>query len=231
MTIHRAETVADPHDGCGNLFPEAVRAVVFDVVGTLVEPAPPVAEAYRLAAARHGIDRRAEEIAARFRDAWRVQETADATASIPFATTRGREQDRWRRIVAEVFDGHPAGEAIFRDLWDHFGRPDAWRSIPVGRRLVQRAIDAGLTVVLASNFDERLFTIADSVEPLSWADHVFASSEIGWRKPAIEFFRRIEERLGLAPSELMIVGDDPELDIAAGRRAGWHVHPVGRQSS
>lgn len=222
--------MADPHDGRDGFFPRGVQAVVFDVVGTLVEPAPSVAEAYRLAASRHGLDRRAEDIAARFRQAWRVQEEADAVSPIPFATSRGRELDRWRRIVADVFDGHPAGGAIFRDLWDHFGHPDAWRAIPAGRRLVRQAIDSGLTIVLASNFDERLFRIAEVVEPLTWADHVFASSEIGWRKPAVEFFRRIEERLGLAPAELMIVGDDPELDIAAGRRAGWHVHAVGRQA-
>lgn len=230
MTIQPVETVADPHDGRGGFFPAGVQAVVFDVVGTLVEPAPPVAEAYRLAATRQGVDRGAEEIAGRFREAWREQERIDAVATTPFATSGARELDRWRRIVADVFDRHPASDAIFRDLWDHFGRPEAWRAIPAGGRLVRRAIDDGLTVVLASNFDERLFRIAEVVEPLAWADHVFASSELGWRKPAIAFFRRIEERLGLVPSQLLIVGDDPELDIAAGRRAGWHVHPVGRQS-
>ena len=101
--------MADPHDGLVGFFPRGVQAVVFDVVGTLVEPAPSVAEAYRLAARRHGLDHSAEEIAARFRQAWRLQEEADAVAPIPFATNRGREFDRWRRIVADVFGGHPAG--------------------------------------------------------------------------------------------------------------------------
>lgn len=230
MTTFPAATVADA--SAGYEFPPAgVRGVVFDVVGTLVEPAPPVAEAYLAAARRHGVDPDLEKIRRGFRDAWRRQEAFDAAAAKPFATSREREQDRWRRIVADVFDGHPAGEAIFRDLWDHFGRPDAWRELPAGRRLVRCAINARITVAIASNFDDRLFAIARELEPLSWADHVFASSEIGWRKPAAGFFRWIEERLGLAPSELLIVGDDPELDIAAGRRAGWHVHPLGRQSS
>jgi putative hydrolase of the HAD superfamily len=52
---------------------------------------------------------------------------------------------------------------------------------------------------------------------------VFASSEIGWRKPAAEFFRTVEQRLGCEPAEILLVGDDPDLDIAAGRLAGWHV--------
>ena len=68
---------------------------------------------------------------------------------------------------------------------------------------------------------ERLLAIAERIEPLSWVPHVFASSEIGWRKPAPEFFRWIEQRLGCGPTEVLLVGDDPELDVAAARRAGW----------
>lgn len=209
------------------MFPAAAQAIVFDVVGTLVEPAPAVAEAYRGAALRHGIDQDAADIGSRFRAAWRRQEATDAAAVPPFATNRTRERDRWRAIVTEVFDAAPQSDAIFTDLWAHFGRPDAWRPISAGRDLVRAARDAGLTVALASNFDERLFEIATVIEPLSWADHVFASSELGWRKPSAEFFRTVERRLGYSPHELVLVGDDPELDIAAGRRAGWHVLPIG----
>lgn len=209
------------------MFPAAAQAIVFDVVGTLVEPAPAVAEAYRAVALRHGIDHDVTDIGSRFRAAWRRQEALDAAALPPFATSGTRERERWRAIVADVFAAAPTSDAIFDDLWTHFGRPDAWRPIPAGRDLVRAARDAGLTVALASNFDERLFGIATVIEPLSWAAHVFASSEIGWRKPAVEFFRTVERRLGHSPAELVLVGDDPELDIAAGRRAGWHVLPIG----
>ena len=209
------------------MFPAAAQAIVFDVVGTLVEPAPAVAEAYRAAALRHGIDRDVVDIGGRFRAAWRRQEAIDAAAVPAFATSGTRERERWRAIVADVFDAAPQSDAIFTDLWAHFGRPDAWQPIPAGRDLVRAARDAGLTVALASNFDERLLGIATSVEPLAWAEHVFASSELGWRKPALEFFRTVERRLGRSPTELVLVGDDAELDIAAGRRAGWHVLPIG----
>ena len=81
--------------------------------------------------------------------------------------------------------------------------------------------------MLASNFDERLLTIAPRIEPLSLAGHVFASSELGWRKPAPEFFREVEARLGHEPGELLLVGDDLELDVAAARRAGWRSLQIG----
>lgn len=215
-----AEPLAGP-------FPAGLRAVVFDVVHTLVEPWPSVAVAYHEVAARHGVELDLAMIQPRFRAAWRRQEEFDAAHAPPFATSRLREADRWRTIVAEVFTDAAATDRIFADLWDHFGRPDAWRPVPAGRELVLAARRRGLPVVLASNFDERLLGLAAAVEPLTLADHVFASSELGWRKPSAEFFRAIERRLGLRPEELLLVGDDPELDVAAALRAGWHAQPLG----
>lgn len=203
-----------------------MKVVVFDVVGTLVEPWPRVSRAYAEAGRRHGVELVEEVIADRFAAAWRRQEAIDAAASPAFATSRTREIERWRGIVDDVFAGSPASGAIFADLWDHFARPEAWRPLPEGLQLVDDVKRDGGEVALASNFDERLFEIASVVEPLTLADHVFASSELGWRKPAAEFFREVERRLGRRPEELVLVGDDPVLDIAAARRAGWEARPI-----
>lgn len=207
--------------------PPGVKGVVFDVVGTVVEPAPPVAEAYRAAGLRHGVDLDLATIRRRFREAWVRQEDRDGRAPVPHATDPARESRRWREIVGDVFAGNSAQEAIFADLWEHFAAPEAWRTIEPGRRLMADALAGGATVALASNFDERLRRIAAAIRPLDRVEHVFTSSEIGWRKPAPEFFRHVATRLGLRPHELVLVGDDPRLDLAAGSRAGWRVHPVG----
>lgn len=198
-----------------------MKAFVFDVVGTLVEPWPRVSRAYALAGRRHGIELAEDLIAERFAEAWRRQEGIDATGAPPFATSRSREADRWRSIVDDVFAQAPASAAIFADLWEHFARPGSWRPLPEGVRMVEEAKRSGAVVALASNFDERLFEIARIVEPLTLADHVFASSELGWRKPAPQFFREVERRLGRSADELVLIGDDPALDIEAARRAGW----------
>ena len=208
--------------------PHGMTTVIFDVVGTLIEPSPSVAEAYCQAAARQGLSCDVALVRQRFHSAWRTQEEIDAAACPPFSTSGPREQDRWRGIVRQVFTDAPEADAIFVDLWEHFGRVEAWRPLDRGRRLVRAALDAGVTVALASNFDERLLGLAPRIEPLSWVPHVFASSEIGWRKPAPEFFRWIERRLGCDPAETMLVGDDPELDLAAAGRAGWQSCDVTR---
>jgi putative hydrolase of the HAD superfamily len=203
-----------------------VKVVVFDVVGTLVEPWPRVSRAYAEAGRRHGVELVEDVIANRFATAWRRQEAIDAAAMPAFATSRQREVERWRGIVDDVFEYAPASGAIFADLWDHFARPEAWRPLPEGVQLVEDVKRAGGEVALASNFDERLFEIARVLEPLMLADHVFASSELGWRKPAPEFFREVERRLGRRPEELVLVGDDPLLDVAAARKAGWEARAI-----
>ena len=204
-----------------------IRTVVFDVVGTLIEPAPSVSRVYQIAGRRQGVELAEPEIARRFSQAWARQEAADAAADPAFATSWQREHDRWRLIVEEVFEQADETAAIFADLWDHFGRPEAWRPVPAGCRLLEAAHDAGLEVAVASNFDERLKPLAGLVEPLVGIDHVFASSELGWRKPAAAFFQTVESRLDRQPDELLLIGDDPRLDLSAARAAGWRAAAVG----
>jgi len=208
-----------------SLFPLGVRAAVFDVVGTLVEPAPSVPVAYEQSAIRHGVEVSASQLSSRFAAAWKRQEAIDAAASPQHVTSRTREYERWQGVVSDVFAGiADAGtsENIFQDLWDHFARPTAWRPTAQGPAIVAAAREAGLEVALASNFDERLFEVAAVVEPLVQAAHVFPSSELGWRKPATGFYRAVEARLGMQPTELVMFGDNRELDVVAARRAGWH---------
>lgn len=207
------------------VFPEGVRAAVFDVVGTLIEPSPTVPDAYAIVAERHGLNVSADLLASRFADAWKRQETIDARAEPAHATSRSREWERWRGVVGDVFAGladDATTERVFEDLWQHFALPTAWKATECGPALVTAALSAGLEIALASNFDERLFEVAAVVEPLVHATHVFPSSELGWRKPAAAFFQAVESRLGMQPCELVMFGDHPELDVAAARRAGWH---------
>jgi putative hydrolase of the HAD superfamily len=201
--------------------PVGVTAVVFDMVGTLVEPATTVAETYAAAGRRLGVELDPPTISRRFSAAWRQQEAIDAGADVPYATSRDRERRRWRQIVDDVFGpGEPAA-AIFADLWDHYARPESWRPVGRGMALARAASAAGLTVAVASNFDERLLAVAPALDPGIRTGGVFPSSEIGWRKPKAEFFRHLEGQLGRRPGELLYVGDDPDLDVAAAAAAGW----------
>lgn len=205
--------------------------VVFDVVGTLVVPYPQVSHVYMQFGKRHGINLDECDITEKFARAWREQEIIDSLSECPFKTSEHRERERWRIIVEDVFDCHPSSHLIFDELWSHFADPCSWRPLEEGIQKVLEVKKSGGVIALASNFDQRLFHIAKSVYPLTSAKYVFASSELGWRKPAINFFRAVEHRLGRRSEELTLVGDDLELDIAAARRAGWHAHSIAISSA
>ena len=204
-----------------------VDTVVFDVVGTLLEPAPSVSEAYKESAEKFGCSLPVGEIAQRFSIAWERQESLDAQNKPAFTTNRRREYDRWRQIVFDVFEDSPVADKIFEDLWIHFGKPSSWQPVDQGCRLLETVREFGIEVAVASNFDERLLELAKHIEPLNGIEKIFASSELGWRKPAPQFFQAVESRLQKEPESLLLIGDDPRLDIAAAKVAGWKSMRIG----
>jgi putative hydrolase of the HAD superfamily len=197
-----------------------IRAILFDAVGTLIYAEPSVARAYADAGQRVGIALDEETIRERFRQALLAEDEIDRTL-YRFKTDQAREQVRWRRIVATVFKDAGPTRPIFDALWRHFAAPQSWRVFDDVRPCLARLIDRGISVGIASNFDDRLNGIVNELEPLRRCQHVFVSSQIGWRKPAIEFFRTIERTLGLGSDEILLVGDDWTNDVVAGRDAGW----------
>jgi putative hydrolase of the HAD superfamily len=200
----------------------SVRALLFDAVGTLIHPDPPVAKAYAAASARFGVQISETEIASRFRAAFTEREDVDRRNG--FRTGSIWERSRWLRIVNDVFcDAAPAETSarIFGELFLHFARPESWRVDPEAAACWQALAEKGLLIGIASNFDDRLTPIARRLPPLDRARHLFISAHIGYRKPAIEFYRAIERDLGLEPRELLSVGDDFENDYLGAKAAGW----------
>jgi putative hydrolase of the HAD superfamily len=195
-----------------------VRAVAFDAVGTLITPDPPVQAAYQAVGDRYGSRLTIDTIRARFRSAFRDEEERDRAAG--WRTDPAREMERWRRIVAAVLDDVTDAEACFRELWDHFSRPAAWRCLPDAGSVLTELSRRGLVVGLASNFDSRLRTVVAGLPELAAIGPIVASADVGWRKPAAEFFTAVVRAFGCAPGEVLLVGDDFENDYAGATAAG-----------
>ncbi len=207
--------------------PQTVKAVLFDAVGTVLRPVPAVSVAYHDAGRRFGSRRTVEQVVTRFRRAFAQQEAIDSAKSDYF-TNEQRERDRWRTIVAEVFDDVADSDGLFDDLWEHFAQARHWQLfddvVPAWIALAQRGVWLGI----ASNFDARLEQIVAQHPPLQACVNVFVSSLVGYRKPSREFFSHIERALALRSDELLLVGDDQINDYHAARRAGWHAVLVAR---
>lgn len=199
---------------------ECLDAVLLDAVGTLLMPDPPVAAVYAEAGRRHGSRLSAAEILPRFRAAFAAEERLDREIR-GWRTDEPRELARWRSIVQQSLPDARDHDALTNELWRHFADGSHWRLQPTLARQASEWLDRGMTVGIASNFDERLAGIASALgEPWSGLP-LFLSSRVGWRKPAAEFFAAIEQSLGVAPARLLMVGDDLANDIEPARARGW----------
>lgn len=198
----------------------AIRCVLFDAVGTLIYTDPPVAVAYRAVGQAHGCSFTEAEIGQRFQEAFRRQESLDAEPN-GFLTCEARELERWQTIVGDVFCDVPDASAIFAELWQYFAEPRHWRLFEDVAETWHALVERGVTLGIASNFDRRLRRVCDGLPPLDQCDRIFVSSEIGFRKPAADFFRQVEKALKLAADDILLVGDDCSNDYLAAQSAGW----------
>ena len=196
-----------------------VEGLIFDAVGTLIEPTPSVAEVYRAVAASRGLAIEVGAMRDCFRSAFGAATCDDGRG--PLSTSEDCERRRWRSIVDGCLKGVSDPSAAFESLWEHFGQPSAWRAFPDVGPTLRSLADAGLPIRVGSNFDGRLRPVLRGLPDLApWADSALISSEVGVRKPHPDFFRAACESLGLPTSRVLYVGDDQVNDLEGARSAG-----------
>ena len=196
-----------------------IQGIVFDAVGTLIEPSPSVAMVYAQAAARQGIDVELHDVKDRFHRYFRNDEIDDLRG--PLATDEILERRRWRRIVSNVLPDLPDADRGFEELWEHFGSPSSWRLFDDVANAMELLEGAGFPIRIASNFDRRLRGVVAGLPQLDGRVHpLVISSEVGYRKPHPRFYEASCESLGLPPSRVLYIGDDAENDVRGPRRAG-----------
>jgi putative hydrolase of the HAD superfamily len=196
--------------------------LLFDAVGTLIYPDPPVPAVYCAAGRRSGSELSEPEIARRFKAALQAEHRPDGSRSPP-PTSETLERQRWQRLVAAVFDdvAHSRQAQLFDELWNHFGQPRSWRLHDEVFETLAAMQRAGCRLGIASNFDERLLNVVRGMPALAACEQVFVSSHVGFVKPDPRFFAGIERTLGASGEQFVLVGDDWHCDVAGARAAGW----------
>ncbi|MBP3954330.1 HAD family hydrolase [Gemmata sp. G18] len=203
------------------IIPVHARAIFFDAVGTLLFPEPSAPAVYADTARRYGLQLAPGEVRSRFVAAYRVEEAADVATS--WATSEARERERWHRIVTQTLTGVSDPEACYRDLFDHFALPAAWRVAPDAAEVLTALQSRGLMLGMGSNYDARLWPVLGGFPELAARlDHVVISAAVGVRKPGGGFFREVTRVANCALNEVLFVGDDLENDYTGATAAGMH---------
>ncbi len=197
----------------------STRAVVFDVVGTLLHPRPPALEMYWSVGKELGLELAPTQLRERFLAAFQAEEQFDQ--SLSWITSEGRERERWQRIVATTLAGISQPELGYQQLYEHFARPESWVLATDTQEVLSELKTRGLSWGLGSNYDSRLWSVLEGFPELALPrDRVLISSVVGFRKPAPEFFRALCQCFQQEPGAILFIGDDYRNDYLGARQAG-----------
>jgi putative hydrolase of the HAD superfamily len=197
---------------------DGIRAVSFDVGGTLIEPWPSVGHVYAAAATRGGFGSFDPlGLNLRFYTAWKRH-------SAWFDFTK----DSWRKLVGEALaDLGTAATSpeLFEAIWIAFMQADAWRIFDDVQPCLAGLRERGLRCCVVSNWDERLVPTLRNLGLDREFECIVASAVLGVAKPAPEIFAAAQRELGLPAHQILHVGDtrreDREGAAAAGFRGVW----------
>jgi putative hydrolase of the HAD superfamily len=189
-----------------------VRAVTFDVGGTLIAPWPSVGHVYGEVAARHGLRKLdIDKLNQQFAAAW------EAKAGFDYSRAA------WSELVSQTFDSwiKPDQQVQFFDeLYDQFAQPEAWRIFDDVLPAIEMLIERGMELGIISNWDERLRPLLQRLKLDRYFRVTIISQEIGFHKPSSVIFHEAARKFACPAHCVLHVGDGQLEDFDGARQAG-----------
>jgi HAD superfamily hydrolase (TIGR01549 family) len=181
-------------------------------MGTLVELEPPVPALRRELAHRFGLDITPD--AASIALAAEIRHYRAHMARARDARTLARLRQDCAVVLRDALPrGSGAGRIDIPEMTDALVASLRFRAHPDARRTLLRAREAGVRIVVVSNWDVSLPDVLERVglAPLLWA--VVTSAGVGSGKPAPAIFRYALALAGVPPTAALHVGDSLAEDV------------------
>ena len=219
------------------------RAVLFDLGQTLLEYPGNTHEFWREFLERRLADMRAEfeGIAPVERDSGSfVEHAMEVIWPERKVSMSGRSWHFGERLqaLAASYGAGPCDDGQCERLTDLFYAPigEATRRYPETLEVMEALRAAGVRMAIISNAPwdvpgRLLLGDMERWEIAGLFDAMVMSGDVPWRKPNPEFMWEAARRLGVEPSECLVVGDSLKADIAGAKAAGMRCVWVNRDGS
>ena len=184
-----------------------IKAVLFDLVGTLIYVKDSVGTVYAEAARGFGFSIDPEKLNKSFQIALHLETPP----------TGGEEKERkwWYKVVFETFkranyDLEDKFDLIFDLIFKEFTKRNTWAIysdvVPVLEKL------SGFKIGLISNFDSRLEVILKELDLRKYFHILSYSGKVGYSKPHPAMFQYALNELNILPEESLYIGDSLNVD-------------------
>mmetsp|Transcript_9453 Transcript_9453/g.30867 ORF Transcript_9453/g.30867 Transcript_9453/m.30867 type:complete len:298 (-) Transcript_9453:223-1116(-) len=218
-----------------SVLPSTIRAVSFDVTGTLVVHRHGVSEAYANCAAQSRMTDppTAEELKPAFKAAWR--EVCEEMPCFGFAEKRGG-RNWWKHVVRRTLDlaGRTDVEGLeferfFRRVYQHYGSEEGYEVLPDVVECLEGLGAYNLSLGVTSNTATRTIETTLPLTKLApYFDWFVCSADVGFEKPHRRIFddalrdaRFWLDDPTLAPENMLHVGDNLVCDYMGAKAAGF----------
>jgi REG-2-like HAD superfamily hydrolase len=209
-----------------------IRAIFYDVGGTLLETVPTPEDFTARISEALGTRVDPERLKEAFPDLYSFINTHEASRGGKGSAWRADHTIRelWIDFYLHSFEkaGVVAPEAKMRQIagesYDWYTDPELWRPYPDVVPAFEAGRDAGLIQGVISDWGTDLLAILQHLGLTSFLDFVVSSAVVGWAKPHPQIFLHALARGGVNPDEAVYVGDFYVNDILGARSVG--IHPV-----
>ena len=202
-----------------------IKAVLFDLGGTLVKGAP-ISETMRRILKSYGIERSTEEIE-------QARKAVEKLMDIEALPALGDEfWVRWNTQVLKNMGIHDDVSFLaerMTKLWWRYADvqlyPDAEKTLKIFK---QNQLKIG---IITNGLESDVKEILPKVGLVGFFDVEITSSVVGKMKPSKEMFLHALEKLKLSPKEALFVGDMIEHDYRGAKKCGLKALLIDRENS
>src|SRR5207249_4810939 len=111
-----------------------------------------------------------------------------------------------------------------------FAEAEAWRIYDDVLPALDALASKGIPLAVISNWDERLRPLLRQFRLQRYFNTLIVSCEVGSTKPSPVIFEHASKRIGIAPEQILHVGDSLAEDVAGAKAADFRAVLVDREA-